>query len=65
MLASMDLGPSGFDIRAFECPERDYDHQTAAGLIDPMKSRETNGCSWDNCERQPNPSAMRYYNRRA
>jgi hypothetical protein len=43
-LASMDPGPSGFDFRTFECPKCDYDHQTAAELVDPMKSRETN--SW-------------------
>jgi hypothetical protein len=65
MLTSMDPGPSGFDIRTFECAKCDYDHQTAAGLVDPMKSRRTDGCSWDNCERLPNPSAARYNNRRA
>jgi hypothetical protein len=43
MLASMDPGPSGFDIRTFECFERDYDHQIAVDLVDPMKSRQTNG----------------------
>jgi hypothetical protein len=42
-LACITPGRSGFDIRTFECPECDYVHQTVAELVDPMKSRRTNG----------------------
>jgi hypothetical protein len=42
MLARITPGPSGFDIRTFECPECDHVHQAVVELADPMKSRETN-----------------------
>jgi phage FluMu protein Com len=42
-LARITPGPSGFDIRTFECPECDHVHQTVVELVDPMKSRKTNG----------------------
>ena len=43
MLARITAGPSGFDIRTFECPECNHVHQTVLELVDPMKSRKTNG----------------------
>jgi hypothetical protein len=43
MLARITPGPSGFDIRTFECPACDHVHQRAGELVDPMKSRETAG----------------------
>jgi hypothetical protein len=43
MLARITPGPSGFDIRTFECPTCDHVHQRVAELIDPMKSREAAG----------------------
>jgi hypothetical protein len=42
-LARITPGPSGFDIRTFECPACDQVHQTVVELVDPMKSRKTNG----------------------
>jgi hypothetical protein len=42
-LARITPAGSGFDIRTFECPACDHVHQTVAELIDPMKSRKTNG----------------------
>jgi hypothetical protein len=43
MLARITSGPSGFDIRTFECPFCDHVHQRVVALADPMKSRETAG----------------------
>src|SRR5258705_4575930 len=43
MLARITLGPSGFDIRTFECPACDLGHQLVVELTDPMKSLETAG----------------------
>jgi hypothetical protein len=43
MLARITRGPSGFDIRTFECPACDDVHQCVVDLADPMKSRETAG----------------------
>jgi hypothetical protein len=43
MLARITPGPSGFDIRTFECPACDLVHQIVAALADPMKSIETVG----------------------
>jgi len=43
MLARITRGPSGFDIRTFECPARDNVHQRVVALVDPMKSGETAG----------------------
>jgi hypothetical protein len=42
-LARITPGPSGFDIRTFECPTCDHVHQRVVELVDPMKSRETLG----------------------
>jgi hypothetical protein len=42
-LACITPGRSGFDIRTFECPECDHVLQTVVELVDPMKSRKTNG----------------------
>jgi hypothetical protein len=42
MLARITSGPSGFDIRTFECPACDDVHQRVVER-DPMKSRETAG----------------------
>jgi hypothetical protein len=36
-------GPSGFDIRTFECIACDHVHQLVVELVDPMKSRKTAG----------------------
>lgn len=41
MLARITPGPSGFDIRTFECTACDHVHQLVVKLIDPMKSTET------------------------
>jgi hypothetical protein len=41
MLARITPGPSGFDIRTFECPACDHVHQMVVEL-DPMKSLQTN-----------------------
>jgi hypothetical protein len=43
MLARITPGPSGFDIRTFECPACDDIHQVVVDLADPMKSAKTNG----------------------
>jgi hypothetical protein len=43
MLARTTRGPTGFDIRTFECPACDLVHQLVGELIDPMKSLETLG----------------------
>jgi transposase-like protein len=43
MLARITPGPSGFDIRTFECPACDLIHQLVVELIDPMKSLEAAG----------------------
>jgi hypothetical protein len=43
MLARITPGPSGFDIRTFECPACDSLHQIVVKLIDPLKSLETAG----------------------
>ncbi|WP_245301982.1 hypothetical protein [Bradyrhizobium sp. LTSP885] len=43
MLARITPGPSGFDIRTFECPACDHVHQMTVGLVDPMKSLKANG----------------------
>jgi len=43
MLARITPGPSGFDIRTFECPNCDHVHQMVVGLVDPMTSLKTNG----------------------
>ena len=43
MLARITPGPSGFDIRTFECPTCDHVHQVVGGSVDPMKSPKTNG----------------------
>jgi hypothetical protein len=37
------IWPSGFDIRTFEYPACNHVHQIVVELLDPMKSRETNG----------------------
>ncbi len=42
-LAHITTGPSGFDIRTFECPVCDHVHQHVVDLIDPMKSEEAAG----------------------
>jgi hypothetical protein len=42
-LARITPGPSGFDIRTFECPACDHVHQIVVDLADPMKSRRTDG----------------------
>jgi hypothetical protein len=41
MLARITPGPSGFDIRTFECTACHTIHQVVVDLIDPMKSTET------------------------
>jgi hypothetical protein len=38
MLARITPGPSGFDIRTFECRACDHVHQRVGALADPMKS---------------------------
>jgi hypothetical protein len=43
MLARITPGPSGFDIRTFECPACDQLHQMVILLADPMTSTKTNG----------------------
>jgi hypothetical protein len=43
MLARITPGPSGFDIRTFECPACDQIHQVVIELIDPMKAPEVAG----------------------
>jgi hypothetical protein len=43
MLARISPGPSGFDIRTFECPACDLVHQIVVELDDPLKSGETSG----------------------
>jgi hypothetical protein len=43
VLARITPGPSGFDIRTFECPACDHVHQAVAELADAMESRKTNG----------------------
>jgi hypothetical protein len=42
-LARITPGPTGFDIRTFECPECDHIHRAVVKLVDPMKSVWTNG----------------------
>jgi hypothetical protein len=42
-LARITLGPSGFDIRTFECPACDHVHQQVVAVVDPMKSIEMAG----------------------
>jgi hypothetical protein len=42
-LARVTHGPSGFDIKTFECPACDNVHQLVAEIADPMKSAATNG----------------------
>jgi hypothetical protein len=44
MLARITPGPSGFDMRTFECPACQHVHLRAVELVDPMKSQET--LSW-------------------
>jgi hypothetical protein len=46
LLARINPGPSGFDIRIFECPVCDRVHERAVALVDPMKSKETAGWFW-------------------
>jgi hypothetical protein len=41
MLVRITPGPSGFDIRTFECPACNYIHQAVAELVDPMRSSRT------------------------
>jgi hypothetical protein len=48
MLARITPGPSGFDIRTFECPACDHVHQLVVELVDPMRSPKTEGCFMDN-----------------
>jgi hypothetical protein len=43
LLARITPGPSGFDIRTFECATCGTVHQRVVELVDPMKSRETAG----------------------
>jgi len=43
MLARITPGPSGFDIRTFECPACDHVHQQVVALVDPLKSTDTAG----------------------
>jgi hypothetical protein len=43
MLARITPGPSGFDIRTFECPACNNVHQMVVDLVDPMKSAKTSG----------------------
>jgi len=43
MLARITFGPSGFDIRTFECPACDHVHQIVVELADPIKSLGTLG----------------------
>jgi hypothetical protein len=42
-LAQITPGPSGFDIRTFECPACNRFHHRLVALGDPMKSAETAG----------------------
>jgi hypothetical protein len=42
-LARITPSPSGFDIRTFECPDRNHIHQLVVDLVDPMASARTNG----------------------
>jgi hypothetical protein len=37
----VSIDQSGFDIRTFECPACDHNHQCVIELVDPMKSFET------------------------
>jgi hypothetical protein len=43
MLARITLGPSGFDIRTFECPVCDNVHLLVVALVDPFTSAKANG----------------------
>jgi hypothetical protein len=43
MLARITPGPSGFDIRTFECPACYHVHQLVAEPIDPITSAKANG----------------------
>jgi len=43
MLARITPGPSGFDIRTFECPACGTVHQSVVELVDPMESSEAAG----------------------
>jgi hypothetical protein len=43
MLARITPGPSGFDIRTFECPACELVHRVVVEIFDPMKSLETGG----------------------
>jgi hypothetical protein len=43
MLARITPGPSGFDIRTFECPACEQIHQVVVKLIDPMKAAAVAG----------------------
>jgi hypothetical protein len=43
MLVRITPGPSGFDIRTFECVACNHVHQRVVELVDPMKSPEIAG----------------------
>jgi hypothetical protein len=43
LLARINPGSSGLDIRILECPACDHVHQRAVALADPMESKETAG----------------------
>src|ERR1700752_904914 len=43
MLARIARGPSGFDIRTFECPACNRVYQRVVALADPMKSTAMRG----------------------
>jgi Zn ribbon nucleic-acid-binding protein len=43
MLARITPGPSGFEVRTFECPACDHIDQVVIELADPMKAPEVAG----------------------
>jgi hypothetical protein len=43
MLGRITPGPSGFDIRTFECLACDNVHQIVVALVDPLTSAKANG----------------------
>jgi hypothetical protein len=51
MLARITPGPSGFDIRTFECPVCNNVHQLVVALVDPLTSAKANG--WLSGQLQP------------
>jgi hypothetical protein len=43
LLARINPGSSGLDIRILECPTCDHVDQRVVALVDPMKSTRTDG----------------------